>query len=86
MIDYLCDNISIPSLIFLNIQITSTGLIPEIGFIGCGRYSSEYDMYNKDKEKCVRLLMPDFLKKATILKDQCFYSNKTEFLITKIYI
>lgn len=85
MLDFLCDNITIPSLIFINSRITSHGVIPEIGFIGSGKYQEEYDMYDKHQKKCVRLLMPDFLKEALILTDQCFFSNRTEFLITKIY-
>lgn len=86
MLDYLCDNIAIPNLIFINSEITPNGIIPEIGFIGAGKYQKEYDMFDKHQQKCVRLLMPDFLKNALILRDQCFYSNRTEFLITKVYL
>jgi len=85
-IDFLCDNISIPSLIFINTRITTHGLIPEIGFVGAGRYQAEYDMFDKNHKKMVRLILPDFLRNSVILKDQCFYSNRTEFLITKVYI
>lgn len=85
MIDFLCDNISIPNLIFINSEITNHGVIPEIGFIGAGRYEKEYDMFDKKKQKIIRLLMPEFLSNSLILKDQCFYSNRTEFIITKVY-
>ena len=86
MIDFLCDNIAIPNLIFINSEITNNGIIPEIGFVGSGKYKAEYDFVNKDNQLVVRLLMPDFLKNALILRDQCFYSNRTEFIITKVYI
>lgn len=86
MLDFLCDNIAIPSLIFINSEITSNGIVPEVGFIGAGKYQTEYDMFDKHKQICVRIIMPDFLKNATVLRDQSFHGNRTEFLITKVYI
>lgn len=86
MLDFLCDSLTVPSLVFINCEITHNGIIPEIGFIGAGKYQAEYDMYDKHRIKCVRLLMPSFLKNGVMLRDQCFYSNNTEFIITEVYL
>ncbi len=83
--DFLTDDILIPSLVFINCTITNYGIIPEIGFVGAGYYSEEIDMFDKNKVKICRLKMPRFLANQTVLADQCFYSNSTEFKLSKVY-
>jgi hypothetical protein len=83
--DFLTDNIKIPSLLFLNCEITKKGIIPEIGFFSSGKYAEYYDMYDKEGLKCCQIRMPDFLIGQSVLLDQCFFNNSTEFILTKVY-
>ncbi len=83
--DFLTDDILIPSLVFINCTITNYGIIPEIGFVGAGYYQNEIDMVDKNNKKICRVGMPKFLANQTVLADQCFYSNTTEFKIIKVY-
>lgn len=83
--DFLTDDLKIPTLVFLNCRLTYNGIVPEIGFIGSGKYDPEYDMFDKHGVKCCRLKTPQFLVNGFVVCDQCFFANTTEFIITKVY-
>lgn len=84
-LDFLSDDLTSPTVLFLNSRITDDGIIPDVGFLSNGVHPEEILLLDKHGYKVCTIKLPSFITRAPLRQDWTFYNNQNEFIITKVY-